>query len=153
MKTSLILVILFIATNVFSQEKYLSITNLNNGKESLIKENSRIKLKTIEGKKLKGKFQISDDNQIILSSVTIPLNTIEKIKRNPLALNIAVSGILFVGAGLAAYAGLAVAVFGGGETFFYSLPIVGGLLFAGVKSPNILPAYQMNNNLKIKIIR
>ena len=152
MKTALILIVLFISTNLFAQEKYLSITNLDNGKESRIKENSRIKIKTLEGKKLKGKFQISDENQIILSSQIIPLNQIDKIKRNPLVMTIAVDGLLLVGAGAAAYTGLALAIFGGSGTLFYSLPFVGGFLYGAVKSPNVLPAYQMKNNLQIKIV-
>ncbi|MBN1650197.1 MAG: hypothetical protein JW857_02645 [Bacteroidales bacterium] len=151
MKTALILIVLFISTQVFAQEKYLSITNLNNGKETRIKENSRIKLKTLDGEKLKGKFQISDDNHIRLASQTIPLNHIDKIKRNPLVMTIAVDGILLVGAGASAYVGLALAIFGGSGTLLYTLPFVGGFIYGAAKSPNILPAYQRKNNLQIEI--
>jgi len=152
MKTALVLIVLFLSTPLFAQEKYLSITNLDNGKESQIKENSRIKLKTLDGKKLKGKFQISDDNQIIVSAHLIPLNQIDKIKRNPLVMTIVVDGILIIGAGASAYVGLALAVFGGSGTLLYTLPFVGGFIYGAAKSPNILPAYPLNNNLQIKIL-
>jgi len=55
-----------------------------------------VKVKTLHGGKIKGKLFIADENQIMIKNILIPVSNIEKIKRNPLALNVLVSGTLFI---------------------------------------------------------
>ena len=48
----------------FSQINAIKISNSNSQKEIIIEENSNIRIKTLEGKKLSGKFHFLDNNLI-----------------------------------------------------------------------------------------
>tara|TARA_B100001059_G_C17287424_1_gene311110 strand:- start:65 stop:418 length:354 start_codon:yes stop_codon:yes gene_type:complete len=92
MKKLLLLIIgLFFINVAMSQNNALKITNLNTNKEKIIKENRRIKLKTSDGRKIKGRFKVENNSNIIIDDVRINLTDIEELKRNPLLTSILTS--------------------------------------------------------------
>lgn len=152
MKTILFLIVFLMSSTVFSQGKYISITKLKTGKEYIIKENLRVRIKTTDGRKLIGRLQIEDDNSIFIRDVKIPLSSIAKIKRNPLALTIAVDGALIVGSAFTALVGLFLVDFVGPTSLAFTVPVFYGLAVSGLNSPNFIPAFKVKNNLDIKIV-
>ena len=149
-----ILLILFISSFfsnlIFAQEGVLKIVNQTSEKEILIKENKRIK--TIEGQKISGRFRIIGKETILIRKKKIKLADIEKIKRNPLLVSIVTNGLfIYVGAGIA-IVGVAV----GGITnqsslFLLTIPGV-GMIYNGIKSPNLLKGYKKDSNWKYELI-
>ncbi len=149
-----ILLILFISSFfsnlIFAQEGVLKIVNQTSEKEMLIKENKRIK--TIEGQKISGRFRIIGKETILIRKKKIKLADIEKIKRNPLLVSIVTNGLfIYVGAGIA-IVGVAV----GGITnqsslFLLTIPGV-GMIYNGIKSPNLLKGYKKDSNWKYELI-
>lgn len=153
MKSLFIIMALFITATAFSQEKFLSFTKTQTGEEILIKENVRIRLKTIDGKRLKGRVLFTQDNMLEIKGEKVSLESIEKIKRNPLLLTIVVDGALIYYAGAVTIIGLYIYAFTGEAAFLIAaIPLTGGLIYATAKSPNIIPAYQMKNYKDIKIV-
>jgi hypothetical protein len=129
-----------------------SISNSKTGKETVFKQNQRIRIKTIQGGKVNGKLQILDDERIMVGKIMVPILNIEKIKYNPFILNILVSGTLFIIGVYGVLGGLvflawngevigAIALFAGGV----------GTITAGVLSPNFLPAVKIPGNNTIKV--
>ncbi len=154
MKSLFIIIALFITATAFSQEKFLSFTKTKTGKEILIKENARIRLKTIDGKKLRGRVRFTEDNMLEIRGEKISLENIEKIKRNPLLLTIVVDGALIYFAGAAAVIGLYIYAFTGeAASLIAAIPVTSGLIYTSAKSPNIIPAYQLQNYTDIKIVQ
>lgn len=151
MKAILLVVGLLIVSGAFSQEKILRLSNPETGKESVFKQNESIKIKTVQGEKIKGNLSIADDNQIMINNIPVPVSTIEKIKRHPVALNVVVTAGLFL---IGAYT-----VFGGWLILAWSGEAIGALLvhagaasFAtGIILPNLYPHTVGENASVIKI--
>lgn len=149
----IILLINFLLASVsFSQEMAIKISNQNSQKEIVIKENIRIRVKTFDGKKLSGKFQIIDKNTILIKDKIINLSDIEKIKRNPFVLHI-VTGYFLI------YTGVLVTVFIYHLTFSTPAPALIALLtgfpatiYGVAKSPNILKAYKTSKKWSFEIV-
>ena len=135
----------------FSQINAIKISNPNSQKEIIIEENSNIRIKTLEGKKLSGKFHFLDNNSIVIKNKTIPISTIEKIKRNPLLLHLANASIFL-------YTGLISNLF----IFYFNEAIASEiLLLAGITppiigiiaSPNILKGYKRSDNWCYELVQ
>lgn len=153
MRILLILFIsLFFSNLIFAQEGVLKIVNQTSEKEILIKEHKRIRIKTIEGQKISGRFRIIGKETILIRKKKIKLADIEKIKRNPLLVSIVTNGLfIYVGAGIA-IVGVAI----GGITnqsslFLLTIPGV-GMIYNGIKSPNLLKGYKKDSNWKYELI-
>jgi len=113
-----ILILLFLCSSVLgsAQERMLLITNLVTQKEKVIKENKRIKIKTVSGGKLVGRLHIIDKNTISLRGVSISLTDLEMIKKHPLIGSIGHSiGSLALGAGTLILGAIASDSYLGGE--------------------------------------
>ena len=151
MKSMLLVICVMLVTNVFSQEKFLSISNNETGKVSVFKQNERVRVKTMQGGKIKGNLFITDDNQIMIKNIMIPLTSIERIKRNPLALNILVSGTLFIIGAYGVLGGLVVLAWSGEIIGAIALITGTASITAGILSPNFLPATYVNHTSTIKI--
>ena len=155
MKAMLLVIVLLIATSAFSQEKYLSISNSKTGNETVFKQNQSIRIKTIQGGKVNGKLQILDDERIMVGKIMVPILNIEKIKQNPLILNILVSGTLFI-IGVYGVLGGLVFLAWNGEVIGAIALIAGGVatFTARILSPNFLPAVKIpgNNTIKVKTL-
>lgn len=94
---------------VFSQQiiaqQALEISRTGSDKVKLFKENKRVKVKTLEGEKHIGRFQIIDGENIEIEGNVIPLSDIENIKSRSVVAGIAgtaliVYGAVFLGSGL-----------------------------------------------------
>ena len=59
---------LFFLNSLVAQEKAIKIFNEKTGKEIIIKENKRIRIKTLDGEKVSGRYKILDDETIILKN-------------------------------------------------------------------------------------
>ena len=131
MKSLLLVIVFFVTTNVYSQEKFLSISNTETGKVSVFKQNKRIRVKTIQGGKISGKLTMVEDDQIMVGKIIIPIASIAKIKNNPLLLNIINSGLLIVSGGFLVLVSVVAIAWGG--TGLGILIGVGGIgaVFAG----------------------
>ena len=73
---------------VTAQNKALKINATSTSKEIIIKENKRIKIKTIDGLQLKGRFKAYGESFIIIDDVKVNLQHIKELKRNPLLTSI-----------------------------------------------------------------
>lgn len=151
MKSMLLVICVLLVTNVFSQEKFLSISNNETGKVSVFKQNERVRVKTLQGGKIKGNLFITDDNQVMIKNILIPITSIERIKRNPLALNILVSGTLFIIGVYGVLGGLVVLAWSGETIGAIALITGAASITAGILSPNFLPNKVIGNNSNIKV--
>ncbi len=152
MKSIVLIICVLLVSNIFAQEKYLSISDSETGKEVIYKQNKRVRVKTIEGGKLNGKLKIMSDQQVMIKNIIIPVTSIEKIKNNPIALNILVStSIIFIGG-----FGVVIGVFGIASGYAITgiiMAVVGaGMVYAGILSPNFLPAAKINKNSKVRVV-
>ncbi|MCY1718735.1 hypothetical protein OU798_00170 [Prolixibacteraceae bacterium Z1-6] len=150
MKSVLLVMCVLFAFNVLSQDNYLSISQPGSEKETIFKEDKRVRVKTIQGAKLSGKLHFVNEKQIMIKNITIPINSISQIKHNPLLLNILTSGTLIFAGGFGVIIGIA------GIAWGAILPGIGvGLLgaatmYAGIMSPNILSATYVHNTTTVK---
>lgn len=151
MKSMLLVICVLLVSNVFSQEKYLSISNGETGKEKVFKQNKRVRVRTIQGGKLNGVLQIIDDEHVMIKSIIIPISSIEKIKNNPIALNIIVSGTLFIISGYAILGGVILIIWGAPGIGLAALAIGTGSIAGGILSHNFLPTTKVFKNTTISI--
>ena len=66
-----LILFIFIPFIFFAQEKQLQITKIEDGKTFIIKENKRVKIKTMNGEKLFGKIKFIDNNTILIDEKSI----------------------------------------------------------------------------------
>ena len=104
---SILIVVLFSSLSLIGQEKMLQLTHKNGKKVRVLKENKKILARTFDGEKYKGRFQIDDYEHIIIDGKRIALNSIELIKRKPLAIRVVkgvflIVGTYFIGVGILA---------------------------------------------------
>ena len=133
-KITILIFSLLITNSIFGQEKAIKITDQTSKKEIVIKENKRIKIKTIDGKKISGHFKI-ENNSILINNEQFDLSDIGEIKRNPLLVSILTSGILIYGGAITAGMGVIIGVFVESTAFLLTIPAA-GMIYAGIKSPN-----------------
>lgn len=93
-----IILFLFIPFIFFAQEKHLQITNINNGETFVIKENKRLKIKTMNGEKLFGKLKFVDDNTILIDEKSLKIDEIKFIRKRSLSTTIIATSFIIVGA-------------------------------------------------------
>ncbi len=110
-----------------------------------------MKIKTLQGGKIKGTLFIADDNQIMINNILIPISTIEKIKRNPLVLNILVSGTFFIIGGYAVLGGLVVLALSGEALGAIILHSGAAFITSGIIFPNLYPNTVAENASNIKV--
>lgn len=77
-----VLVLLLITTNVFSQTNSIVMERKGKDRQIVIRENKRIKLTTVDGKKFVGRFSILDDNTIQVKGATISLDSIATLQKH-----------------------------------------------------------------------
>jgi len=96
-KLVVLFVFLFTLSSITGQEKALQLTHKRGNRVKILKENSRILIRTLDGEKYKGRFQITDEGEIIIQGHQIDLNSIRLIKRKPLAVKIVKGALLIPG--------------------------------------------------------
>lgn len=153
MKSIIILFLGFLFVNcTFSQENLLKIINTNTGKELIIKENKRIKIKTCDNQKISGKFKILDNHSIIIKGKQIELNQIAKIKRAPLLITIITNGFFYYSGIVTTGISLVLYVFTQQPLCFLLTIPAAGMIYGGSKSPNVLKGYKKSNLWTYEII-
>ena len=86
---SIIALLLFYGSvSVSAQEKALKISCKSKDKQVLIKEGKRIRIKLLSGQKLSGRFKIVYKDTLEIRKQKIAFSDIEKIKKNPLLIQI-----------------------------------------------------------------
>lgn len=82
MKTTILIIWAVLSfTSFFAQQKGINLKKVGSEKSLFINENTRVRLKTISGKIIAGKFQIVNDSIIIIDEKQIQLNEIAKIRK------------------------------------------------------------------------
>ena len=138
-KIIFVLVAMLFTSLIFSQYSTVKITNQKTSTTKVFQEKSRIRIKTLDGKRITGRFQILNDSTMLVKGKVISLADITKIKRNPLMLTIA-RDVVFFYAGATA---IAVIAFLGGPA---PAAIIGGggTIAAMLLGPNILKGYPIS---------
>lgn len=150
-KIFLIVISLFFFNQIIAQKQAIKITNSNTNKEKIIKENKRIKLTTVDGKKISGRFKIENDKIIFIDNISLNLSDIYAIKRNPLLVSIFTSSFLIYGGALTAGLGVLIGVLADSAAFWLTIPAA-GMIYTGVKSPNFNKNHKKDKGWKFEII-
>lgn len=80
MKTLFIIFLFTITLSSYSQERYIQMTKTENGNIKIFDEFKRVKIKTLDDKKIIGKFVIIDAETIAIKGQEIKLSQIKKLK-------------------------------------------------------------------------
>jgi hypothetical protein len=147
----LLIISAFFFNVVIAQNNAIKITNLNTNKEKVFKENRKIKLKTSDGQKIKGRFIVENNNTIIIDDVRINLTDIEELKRNPLLTSILISGFLIYGGAITVGFAVLIGVFADSSAFWLPIPAA-GMIYTGIKSPNLNKNHKIDKGWKFEII-
>ncbi|TXD51640.1 MULTISPECIES: hypothetical protein [unclassified Polaribacter] len=144
-KVAILFFSLFFITQIFSQNKAIKITNTSSKKEKEIKENKRVKIKTINGQEISGRFKVKNDNTIVIKNNLIRLHNILEIKRDSLFIAILTSTFfVYLGTGFAIYAlfsGLLV-----NPSALLLAMLAAALIYISMDSPNLQKKYKNDSN-------
>lgn len=131
MKNILLLITCFISFAVVSQQRAIELTNTTTGKTKVFNENERVKARTLDHKKHVGALTFSDGNTLKIGDDTIPLDSLQSIKRQPKVLGTVKTVVLF--AGLATVAtSIAIATAGNNAAFLVFVAGSSATIGAGV---------------------
>lgn len=97
MKIFILFFLLIFSLPTMAQEA-LKISKTGSDKVKLFEENKRVKVKTVEGEKHIGRFQIIDDQNIAIKGKIIPLSSIANIKSRSVVGGIAGTFLIVYGA-------------------------------------------------------
>jgi hypothetical protein len=150
-KFAFLLLGLFLLNQLSAQENAIKISSPTSEKVVVIKENKRIKIKMVDGQKLSGRFKIADSHSVFLENQQIPFTDIIEIKRNPLLLSIFSSSFLIYAGAITAGMGAIIGLFAEASGFLLIIPGA-ALLFAGIKSPNVLKNYKAERDWNFELI-
>ena len=134
-----------------AQKRALEISNSETNKQVIIKENKRIKILTIDGQKLSGRFAIENEDTLLIRNQSIPFSDITSIKRDPLLLSIFTSGFLIYAGAITVGVGTIIGIFAESSGFLLAIPGA-AMIYAGIKSPNVLKNYKSDSNWSFKAI-
>jgi len=87
-------------SGLFAQKPVLLMHKIKNGKEKIVRQAEKIKVKDREGNEYKGPMAIMDDSVLVISGVGIPISDIVEVRKVSLGSKI-LGGILAGSAGLA----------------------------------------------------
>ena len=141
---------LLCTVTVNGQNKALKISSTSSSKEIIIKENKRIKIKTIDGRQLKGRFKTVGESFIIIDDVKVDLQHIKELKRNPQLTSIITTvSLVFLGT-VTAGLGILIGALSDSTAFWLTLPGA-AMIYLGLKSPNLYKKHSIKNGLKLEI--
>lgn len=151
MKKIVIIIFSVLITNLVSAQKQaIKITNQVSDKEIVIKENKRVKIRTVDGKKMSGRFSI-ENNLILIDNQQIELSNISHIKRHPLLISILSSGLLIYGGAITLGFGVLLGVLADASGFLLAIPAA-AMIFIGIKSPNFNKNFKSDKGWSFKIV-
>ena len=142
---------LLCTVTVTGQNKALKINSTSSSKEIIIKENKRIKIKTIDGLQIKGRFKTVGESFIIIDDVKVDLQHIKEFKRNPQLISIITTASLVYLGTLTAGIGILIGALSDSTAFWLTLPGA-AMIYLGLKSPNLSKKQRIKNGLKLEII-
>jgi hypothetical protein len=153
MKKLIVLMICLFITNILCAQdvQAIRITNQTTQKEIFIKENKRIIVGTLDGKKLSGQLSIENDT-ITIGTEKLVLADIQYLKRNALSTSAATTGLLVYGGAIAAGFGVIIGTFADPSGYLLLIPAA-GMIYAGIKSPNFHKKYQTEKDWIFEIIQ
>ena len=134
-----------------AQTQVLSITNITKNKEIFITQNKRVIVKTKDGKRIKGRLKIIDNETISLKGTVISLNEIVLIRKNPLLVSLLIDGVFFYFAGATLAVGAIIAAFIQAGYAGYLIASA-SLIALGIISPKVTKGYKSKNGYKYKIV-
>lgn len=134
----------------FGQQRGIKLTKTTSHKERFIKENKRIKIKTMDGQVLSGKFHI-EENSIVINGEKTPFETIAFVKRNPLLQSILTNGFLIYGGALAVGFGAIIGVLADSAGYYLMIPGA-AMIYAGLKSPNLNKKFERGKKWQLELI-
>ncbi|SHG31309.1 hypothetical protein SAMN05443549_103222 [Flavobacterium fluvii] len=149
MKNIIYLLVFLASFTSFSQQKAIEITNVKTGKVKYFAENQRVKIRTLDGKKLIGNLKFSDSLSFTVNNQSVKIDSLQSIKKQPRTLAtvktvVLITGLAIVGASL-------IAASGGSDSAFLIFTIGSGVtISAGLLEG--LNANNSNRNWKFKII-
>jgi len=149
MKKILFLLTLLLSLTTFSQQIALEITNIKSGETKIYQENERVKLRTIDRKKLVGELHFVDNQTLLIGESTVKLDSILSVKANPKTLGTIKTIVLVTGLAIVATS-VIVASGGGGAAFLLFAVGSGVTISAGVLEG--LNANNSNRKWTFKII-
>jgi len=149
MKKILFLLTLLLSLTTFSQQKAFEITNIKSGETKIYQENERVKLRTIDRKKLVGELHFVDNQTLLIGESTVKLDSILSVKANPKTLGTIKTIVLVTGLAIVATS-VIVASGGGGAAFLLFAVGSGVTISAGVLEG--LNANNSNRKWTFKII-
>ena len=141
---------LLCTVTVNGQNKALKISSTSSSKEIIIKENKRIKIKTIDGRQLRGRFKTVGESFIIIDDVKVDLQHIKELKRNTQLISIITTASLVYLGTLTAGIGILIGAFSDSTAFWLTLPGA-AMIYLGLKSPNLYKKHSIKNGLKLEI--
>lgn len=147
----LLLLGLLVINQTWAQEQAIKIINPASGKDVIIKDNKRIKIRTTDGQKISGRFKIVDSNTIFIDDMPVELMDILEIKRNPLLTSIFTSAFFIYGGALAVGFGALIGVLVDTSAYYLILPGA-GMIYTGIKSPNFNRNFKRDKNWTYEII-
>lgn len=153
MKNVALLIFSLLFTSIlYAQNNAIKITNMVTNEVITIEQNTRIRVKTVDGDKYSGLFTIQNDNSLRVDGHLLSLDQIEKIKRHPLLLNLAISiPIVYIGL-ITTGVGALVAAFSN-EPALYALIVPGALItYFGFTGPNPLPAFKIVDDWHYELV-
>ncbi|AWA29969.1 hypothetical protein HYN48_07690 [Flavobacterium magnum] len=131
MKNTLLLLACLVSFAAFSQQRALELTNNDSGKIKTFIENERVKARTLDHKKHVGLLAFTDNTTLKIGNHTIPIDSLQSIKKQPKVLGTVKTVVLF--AGLATVAtSIAIATAGNNAAFLVFVAGSGATIGAGI---------------------
>jgi len=147
---SLCIFLLFISFSAIGQIKAIKVTNQDSKKEIIFKNKNRVKVKTNDERKIRGKLFIQDE-KIYINNIIVDPEDISFIKKDPLLIYILTSSfLLYSGASLAGVAFI-LGVLVDSSLLLLGIP-AGVLFYTGLKAPNFNKKYSLDNRWTLELI-
>ncbi len=124
-----------------AQSKHMKLTERETGKEVILKENTRVRVKAEEFRRA-GRLKIMEGDQLMIRNKVLNVSDIQKIKRQPLAMIIVVDGGLLLISAVATGIAIGGALYTGQAELLLVLIPAGLLMDVSIRTPNPLPAYR-----------
>ncbi|WP_310378901.1 hypothetical protein [Flavobacterium sp.] len=149
MKNLFYCLLALISFTAIAQQKTIQITNITNGKIKIYEENQRVKIRTLEGKKLVGNLTFTDNETFVINNQSIKIDSVLSIKKQPKLLGtirtvVLVTGLAIVGSSIIVAAS-------GGNAAFLLFTVGSGVTI----SAGLIEAINSNNSnrqWKFKIV-
>lgn len=144
-KITTFLIILGLVQLAYAQKDAIVISKTNGSKQVVLKDNRRIRIKTVSGDKISGRLRILSNDSIQLKDQSIAIQDIQEIKKNPLVTSVLTSGFLIYGGAITAGIGVITGIFVQPSGYLLTIP-ASGMIYAGAKSPNLNRKYKRDRD-------